>query len=108
MDITFRAPSYPGDIHGVHQLRIFFWGSHEMTINKHSMFYKMVPTRYNLALQTSFPNVAEGSLEVKLPTIWTDERHSQEETRTWTPLWREADLKVKSDKTRRSQTTFGS
>ena len=24
----------------------------------------------------------EGSLEVKLPTIWTDEKHSQEETRT--------------------------
>ena len=27
--------------------------------------------------------VAERSLEVKLPTIWTDEKHSQEETRTW-------------------------
>ena len=25
----------------------------------------------------------EGSLEVKLPTIWTVEKHSQEETRTW-------------------------
>ena len=25
----------------------------------------------------------EGSLEVKLPTIWKDEKHSQEETRTW-------------------------
>ena len=27
--------------------------------------------------------LVEGSLEVKLPTIWTDEKHSQEETRTW-------------------------
>ena len=26
--------------------------------------------------------LAEGSLEVKLPTIWTDEKHSQEEIRT--------------------------
>ena len=25
----------------------------------------------------------EGSLEVKLPAIWTDEKHGQEETRTW-------------------------
>ena len=25
----------------------------------------------------------EGSLETKVPTIWTDEKHSQEETQTW-------------------------
>ena len=25
----------------------------------------------------------EGSLETKVPTMWTDEKHSQEETRTW-------------------------
>ena len=27
--------------------------------------------------------LVEGSLETKVPTIWTDEKHSQEETRTW-------------------------
>ena len=27
----------------------------------------------------SYMYVIEGSLEVKLPTIWTDEKHSQEE-----------------------------
>ena len=31
----------------------------------------------------SYKLIIEGSLEVKLPTIWKDEKHSQEETRTW-------------------------
>ena len=30
-----------------------------------------------------YHQIIEGSLEVKLPTIWTVEKHSQEETRTW-------------------------
>ena len=27
--------------------------------------------------------IAEGSLEAKLPAIWTDGKHSQEEAQTW-------------------------
>ena len=37
---------------------------------------------FDIATSISRPNptcLVEGSLEVKLPTIWTDEKHSQEE-----------------------------
>ena len=31
------------------------------------------------AINRKFPQIIEGSLEVKLPTIWTDEKQSREE-----------------------------
>ena len=37
---------------------------------------------YPLGLIIGF-TIVEGSLEVKLPTIWTDEKHSQEEDQAW-------------------------
>ena len=74
--------------------------------------------------------IIEGSLEVKLPTIWTDEKQSREEAerrerseerrcrcakrlarwemKSCTPLWREAHLQVKMLKTPGVRTTFGS
>ena len=39
-------------------------------------FFKKEASSINVA------DMIEGSLEVELPTIWTDEKHSQEETRT--------------------------
>ena len=36
-----------------------------------------------MALFLSTLAMFEGSLEVKLPTIWTDEKHSQEEAQAW-------------------------
>ena len=49
--------------------------------------------------------VIAGSLEVKLPTIWTDEKHSQEEAQAWNKSegkdkrWRRSDMeKVRKDK----------
>ena len=65
----------------------------------------------------------EGSLEVKLPTIWTDEKQSRKvgslkrrvrsqlarwEMKNCTPLWREAHFEVKMYKTHHCRTTFGS
>ena len=40
-----------------------------------SPFLMGKPTNIGMAIK----RVVEGSLEVKLPTIWTDEKHSQEE-----------------------------
>ena len=34
-------------------------------------------------VDVSINMIIEGNLEVKLRTIWTDEKHRQEETRTW-------------------------
>ena len=34
---------------------------------------------YSVMLGTRFGSIIEGSLEVKLPTIWTDEKQSREE-----------------------------
>ena len=35
-------------------------------------------------------SIIEGSLEVKLPTIWTDEKQSWGEMKNYTPMWRGA------------------
>ena len=56
----------------------------------------------------------EGSLEVKLPTIWTGTKHTRfepllevEMSKKCTPLWREAHFKVKMYKTPDGRATFG-
>ena len=65
-------------------------------------------------------SVIEGSLEVKLPTIWTDEKQrwaesekrSEEKTdervKNCTPLWREAHFQVKMYKTPQLRSVFRS
>ena len=47
------------------QLRII----HKICIDTYYTYNK-----HNVVLQTSFISIVEGSLEVKLPTIWTDEK----------------------------------
>ena len=66
-------------------------------------------------LQNRQNHIAEGSLEVKLPTMWTDgkeevgrvkeEKPRSEKNRK--PLWREAHVQVKMYKTHQRRTTFG-
>jgi hypothetical protein len=63
--------------------------------------------------------LTEGSLEVKLPTIWTDEKQRWEESekrrekekiskkRKCTLLWRKAHSEVKMYKTCQPWSTFG-
>ena len=43
-------------------------------------FFLKITTYYNILHLELFPKVVEGSLEVKLPTIWTDEKQRREES----------------------------
>ena len=53
--------------------------------SKVSAFYCRVSIAftYFCSFHMHYIPIIEGSLEVKLPTVWTDEKHSQEEAQAW-------------------------